>query len=188
MVIRLKFMFLFVLSLSLVSFSQQNLFQISNVVNTDRSKFEVFELAKVWFEGMAKTGKMNLIANSKDGFLAELILDYNPQKIPGGKIARGKFKCAIQLAVKDGRYKYVINHIEHIPRGSLRKKYSFGTLTTHKDCPDNIDIPFTTEPWKNRVWKDMKVTVEKDVVKIMNSLENSIVKKKKPTLILGDDW
>lgn len=167
-------LFLFLIPLS-VQYAPISFTNVEKVPDAS-TKNELFKKAEDWFERKALAGEMELISNSKkqSQLIGELYFDYDADGIAGGKVAKGKIKCTMVVSVKDGRYKYLLKDFEHLPNGMLRKKYSFGMLTSQGRCPDEVNVPLTNEDWRDKVWRDLKLRSKRKAQSIVKDLRASM--------------
>lgn len=185
------FIFLLGTSMMTSSIAQRNAVSYTNVeqVSDNASSKILFERAKDWYEEKALEGDMELLVNSKGQLIGEMYFDYKAKAVTGSAMVKGKIKCTVIVSVKDGRYKYLMKNFEHIPNGPLRKKYSFGVLTSQSYCPEDVKVPLTKEAWRDDVWRDLKLNAKKDAKRLAQDLKSAMNTNSNTSEdLLGNDW
>lgn len=108
---------------------------------------------------------------------------YTSKIFVGSEATKGWIRYTISIQVKSGRYKYEINDFYHEgnPLNSSGA-FSFGLITSSSECPYKIGAG---QGWRNKVWKDIKETIEKNIKPLAESI---ITAMGKPAKNKDSDW
>jgi hypothetical protein len=154
----------------------------SEVIKVDSvSKQELYSRAKEWFFKTYRSSKDVVANEDKEGgvILGDGSIFYDGGL--EGQSITGYVSYKISISVKDGKYKYEISDFIHKSSNTYKYgDYSMGRLTTAENFKDSG----FGKSWYNKYWKEVKLTVQKSIDKIMPSLKAAM---SKPSL-QKQDW
>jgi hypothetical protein len=184
--------FIFVTILSLRSYSQDSLsspLEYSKVVNVDTtlSSKELYNRARAWFAETYRSAQDVIQMDDKE--IGKIIgkgnMKYVSSVFVGSNGTKGWIRYTISIQVKDGRYKYDISNFLH--EGNAFNPYgaiSFGLITNSIECPYKTGS-MSGQKWKNKVWKDIKETIEANISPLSQSIISAMGK---PAKAKDSDW
>jgi hypothetical protein len=147
---------------------------------------ELYERAREWFALTYRSSKEVLQVEDKDNFklIGKGAFKYISDIYYGSEGTKGWVYYTITVQVKDGKYKYELSNFIH--EGNVVNPagyFSFGLITSAQECPSPIS--YSTQNWRNKVWNDIKMNVNRDAYLTINSLTGSM---NKPATKKSDDW
>lgn len=158
----------------------------SEVIQVDGvSKDELYNRAKQWFSSAYRDANKVIKDESKsDGSItAKAIMRYNSGILSGSAITKGAISYDIAIAVRDGRYKYVISNFIHTPYDD--EQYgNFGLITTSDEAPKVKLKLGTTNGWRRKVWEDIKKQIDEYTPALIEDMKSGM-SKAAPT---EEDW
>jgi Domain of unknown function (DUF4468) with TBP-like fold len=180
------------LLLSLQIYSQDSLdtsLTYTQVVKVDStlSSNELYLRARAWFAESYRSAHDVIQMDDKDNgkIIGKGNLRYLSNIFEGSDGTKGWIRYTISIQVKNGRYKYEITDFYHEGNPlSSGGECSFGLITNSSECPYKIGA-WARKGWKNKVWKDIKETIEKNITSLMESIT---IAMGKPAKNKDSDW
>jgi len=167
---------LFILLLSVLTFSQDFRFEEVVKVDSTAKKDELFNRARTW-TGQIFSGKNSLIT-TEDRQTGEISgvgnYDYRADKeYDGFECVEGPVAYKYSIFVKDGRFKYLFNSFVHTgSRGPSCRQINYGTLTLMNQAPlKGKGIA------DDRAWADVKEKTASKIQSLVSELKEAMNKK-----------
>ncbi|WP_370029825.1 DUF4468 domain-containing protein [Flavobacterium sp. 28YEA47A] len=141
----------------------------STVQKEERSKEELYLMAKMWFATEFKNSVVQ--DNEQEGRLsAEVFFEYQPSSSQSDTRAKGRIKYTVTILTKGGQYEYEITDFRHEP-SNRSKGISVGLLTNNDVFPDRKD---KQRELKDKIWKDIKSELSRIVFPVYLSLNEAM--------------
>ncbi len=161
----------------------------SNVVKVDTtiSAQQLYLRCRSWFAESYKNSQDVIQMDDKENgkIIGKGNLEFFSKIFVGSSCTKGWIRYTISVQVKDGRYKYEITNFNHEGnRYNDCDDLSFGLLTTSIDCPDSIKKGLG-KGWSNKVWKEIKESIDNNIIVLIKSLNNSM---NKPVASKENNW
>jgi uncharacterized protein with TBP-like fold DUF4468 len=187
-----KYIFLpLALIFSLRSYSQDSLrtpVAYSEVIKIDTtlSSNELYLRARAWFAESYRSAQDVIQMDDKENgkIIGKGNIKYTSRIFAGSGGTKGWIRYTISIQVKNGRYKYEISDFYHEgnPLNS-GDQLSFGLITNEIECPYKIGM-WMSKGWRNKVWNDIKQTIDTNIRSLIESLKLSMGK----TIKKDADW
>lgn len=161
----------------------------TEVVQVDSilSSKELYQRARSWFAESYRSAQDVIQMDDKENgkIIGKGSIKYNSNVFIASEGTRGWIRYTISIQVKDGRYRYEITDFYHEgnplnPGG----QFSFGLITTDTECPYQMNSR-TPKGWKNKVWSDIKETIQKNIIPLKESMKATMGKPAKNS---DSDW
>jgi hypothetical protein len=155
-------------------------------VDSSLKSIELYNRARSWFAESYRSSNDVIQLEDKDEgkIIGKGSIRYISSVYYGSEGTKGWIRYTLSVQVKDGRYKYELTNFIHEgnPLNS-GGQLSFGLITNEEECPREFKM--TNRSWRNKVWNDIKRTVEIEAEILINSLENAM---ENPADSQKDDW
>ena len=171
---------LFIASLNI--YAQENL-KFEKVIQSDSiAKSLLFTSINDWFATTYNSANDVIQMSDKDAgtIIGNGSMDYSKKGMSYGCYS-GYITYTIKVYVRENRFKVVLTNFNHSVKVGNSSLCSFGTLTT----ADVYATKGMSKKWHNKVWSDMKITVEEYSNGIFKSLEKKTTNIK---LEEEDNW
>lgn len=171
-----KLILFYFLITSINIFSQELKYEEVVKVDSTLTKEEIFNRARHWIGKSFNDEKY--VISTEDRTSGEIsgngVLNYSPSKMYyGARFTKGIVSFKINIFIKDGRYKYVVDSFRHEgSRIGQSWDISYGQLTTSDKAPN----PNHGEPY-DKAWMDIKIQTNDKVLKMIESLKFSMNKR-----------
>lgn len=143
------------------------------------TKNELYSRARIWFTDYFNDAQEVIQVDDKeDGqIVGKALLSYNSKIFIGSAQTSGTVTYIVKIFVKDNKYKYEITNFMHEgsstrASGITAAAINFNFITTDSDCPYE-DIK-GGQGWKNKVWNDIKATINLDIDLLIPSLKDAM--------------
>lgn len=140
-------------------------------VELEKSKAELFNIAKNWFANPSKVTKRILVSDESTGEITgEFSFKFASSKhsFKGLRVI-GPLTFTGSVFVKDGAYKYEFKNFEHKGNDNAPN----GAISLWKITIDNF-CPYKTikggKGWKNDVWYELKIKIDQNVKALISDL------------------
>ena len=140
--------------------SQEIKFDEIIIVDSTRTKEDLYNTAKVWIAQKHNNGKAVIqIENKDEGFiLGKVKVSYEPDFLSGSAGARGFIGYTLKLSFKNGRYKFEIFDFEHFGTYISGYNFSIGIVNEGEVYLGNSTV--STKSFRNRVNNDVQKQIK----------------------------
>lgn len=155
----------------------------SQIIKVDSalSSNELYHRARAWFAETYRSAQDVIQMDDKENgkIIGKGNIRYTSKIFFGSEGTKGWIRYTISIHVKNGRYKYEVSDFYHEgnPLNS-GGQLSFGLITNSIECPYKVGA-MTGKGWRNKVWDDIKETIEKSITSLTESIINSMGKSAK---------
>ena len=181
-----KILLMGAIGLSVFSFGQieSNPVQYTEVVKiSDSSKTakQLYASAKMWFTKSFKNPKDVLALDDSDNsiLVGKGTMRYNSKIFMGSGARQGFISFDVNIACKDGRYKYEIGNFQHTGNNS-----NYGIITTDEQLPTMTSWNTGPENFRKKVTKEIKDMIDENIKPLIDLLKAEMDKKP----ISKEDW
>ena len=180
-----------ILGFSIICYSQENKDErltYADVTKLDSSILatDLYVRARAWFaEKYVSANDVIQMEDKENGLIiGKGKIKYTSDIFYGSEGTKGSIQYTIKVSVRQGRYRYEVTDFIHEgnPFNSAGQ-FSFGLITNSETCP--YDFKFGSQKWSDKVWADIKKTIESNTPRHIESLKKDMSKPSKAT---ADDW
>lgn len=177
--------FVFFCLMSLCKAQENTPISFSEVVklsDSTKSSKLLYASAKMWFTQTFKDPKEVIILDDPNNniIVGRGNLRYNSKIFSGSAARQGWISFDVQIACKDGRYKYNFSNFVH-----EGKSYNYGLITNDPFLPTMKGMLMGgPENYKIRVTNELKETIKNRINILINDLEKTMEKP----LTTKEEW
>ncbi|GIM61119.1 hypothetical protein CAPN008_11690 [Capnocytophaga canis] len=156
--------------------SNSDVYQFTEVIKVDErlSAKTLFANAKIWFTESFKDPKEVIILDDTQNniLIGRGSIKYNTKIWIGSAAREGYLSFDVNIACKDGRYKYNFTNFTHIGKNSM------GIVPTGDEMPHFTGLNAGGgKGYKTKVTKEIKEIIDKKIEPLIESLKIAMDKK-----------
>ncbi|MBO6184199.1 MAG: DUF4468 domain-containing protein [Chryseobacterium sp.] len=177
--------FVFFCALSLFKAQESTALSYSEVIklsDSTKSSKLLYASAKMWFTQTFKDPKEVIILDDSNNniIVGRGNMRYNSKIFSGSAARQGWIGFDVQIACKDGRYKYNFSNFTH-----EGKTYNYGLITTDPFLPTMKGMLMGgPENYKIRVTNELKETIKDRITILISELQKTMEKP----LTTKEEW